>query len=117
MMGWPATAGGGVVGIVTLKSMPVPLRDTVCVVDGEASSVIVIVAGPRAPTAPGVKVTLMSHVKVGATVEPFVQVVPVAAMAKSAALVPLITTVAMCRVEPPGFVTVILDGELAVDTP
>lgn len=104
-------------GMATLKSMPVPVRDTVCVVDGDASSVIVSVAGPRAPTAPAVKITLMSHVRLGATVEPFVQVVPAAATAKSAALVPLIATVVMCRVEPPGFVTVILDGALAVDTP
>jgi hypothetical protein len=81
MMGWPAIAGGGGVGGVRVKSMPVPERDTVCVVDGEASSVNVSVAGPRAPTAPGEKVTLMSQVKVGATVDPFVQVVPVVAMA------------------------------------
>ena len=110
VMGCPATTAAGGVGTVTVKSIPVPESETVCVVLGDASSVIVSVAGPRAPTAAGVNVTLMSQLAAGATVEPFVQVVPVVAIAKSAAFVPLIATVVMCSVEPPGFVTVILDA-------
>jgi len=73
--------------------MPVPVRVAVCVV-GVALSVTVTVA-VRAPTAPGLKVILMTQVE-GAVVatgsdEPLVQVVPVA-IAKSAALAPEICT-------------------------
>ena len=103
-------------GPVSAKSMPVPDRDAVCVV-GEASSVNVTVAGPRAPTTGGVNVKLRSQLAPAATVAPFVQVVPVAATAKSAALVPLIATLVICSGEPPGLVRVILDGLLVVATP
>jgi hypothetical protein len=100
-----------------VKSIPVPDRDTVCVVDGDASSVIVTVAGPRAPTAVGANVKLMTQLAPTATVEPLVQVVPVDAMAKSPELVPLIATVVICSVEPPGLVTVIVEALLVVPTP
>jgi hypothetical protein len=103
-------------GPVSAKSIPVPDRVAVCIV-GDASSVNVTVAGPRAPTLPGVNAMLTSQVGVGATVEPFVQVVPAAAILNSAALVPLIATVVICSGEPPGFVSVILDGLLVVATP
>jgi hypothetical protein len=116
VMGWPAVAGVGGVGTDRVKEMPVPESETVCVV-GDASSVIVKVAGPRAPAAAGVNVTLMTQLAAGATVDPFVQVVPVGAIAKSVALVPLIATVLMCRVEPPGLVTVMVEALLAVPTP
>jgi hypothetical protein len=71
VMGCPATTAAGGVGTVTVKSIPVPESETVCVVLGDASSVMVSVAGPRAPTAAGVNVTLMSQLAAGATVEPF----------------------------------------------
>ena len=100
-----------------MKSIPVPDRDTVCVVVGDASSVIVSVAVPRGPTAAGVNVRLMSQVAFGATVEPFVQVVPVVAMAKSVAFVPPIAALVICNVEPPGLVSVTLDALLTVATP
>jgi hypothetical protein len=58
----------------------------------------------------------MTQFAAGATVDAFVQVVPVA-MAKSPAFVPLIATVLMCRVEPPGLVTVMVEALLAVPTP
>lgn len=115
VMGCPAVAGAGGVGTESAKEIPVPDRDAVCVV-GDASSVIVKVAA-RAPAAAGVNVTLMTQLAAGATVDPFVQVVPVVATAKSPALVPLIATVVMCSVEPPELVTVIDDALLAVPTP
>jgi hypothetical protein len=116
VMGWPAVTGAGCVGTDSVKEIPVPDSDTVCVV-GDASSVIVKVAGPRAPAAPGVNVTLMTQLAAGATVDPFVQVVPVVATAKSVAFVPPIATVLMCSVEPPGLDTVIDEALLAVPTP
>ena len=60
---------------------------------------------------------MMSQLAFGATVEPFVQVVPVVAIAKSAAFVPPIARVVMCSVEPPGFASVTLDALLVVATP
>ena len=60
---------------------------------------------------------MMTQFAAGATVDAFVHVVPVAAMAKSPAFVPLIATVLMCRVEPPGLVTVMVEALLAVPTP
>jgi hypothetical protein len=52
----------------------------VCVV-GLALSVMVTVAGPRAPVAPGVNITMMTHVPPElATLAPFVQVVPEASV-------------------------------------
>lgn len=115
-MGVPAVSGAGGVEIESEKEMPVPESERVCVA-GEASSVTVKVAGPRGPAAAGVNVRLMVQLAAGATVDPFVQVVPVVATAKSAAFVPLIATVAMCNVEPPGFVTVIDEALLVVPTP
>jgi hypothetical protein len=116
VIGVPAAAGAGCVGTDSVKEMPVPESETVCVV-GDASSVIVKVAGPRAPAAPGVNVILMTQLAAGATVDPFVQVVPVVATAKSEALVPLIATVLICSVEPPGLLTVIEEALLAAPTP
>jgi len=91
--------------------------ETVCVVDGDASSVMVKVDGPRAPTAAGVNVRLIVQLAPTATVEPLVQVVPVEAIAKSAALVPLIAKVVICSVAPPGLLTVIEVVALIVATP
>ena len=116
VIGVPAVAAAGGVGTAKAKEMPVPDKEMVCVV-GDASSVTVNVAGPRAPAAPGVKVTLMTQLAAGATVDPFVQVVPVVATAKSAAFVPLIATELMCSVEPPGLVNVMEEALLAVPTP
>jgi len=115
-MGVPAVCGAGGVGTDSVNEMPVPDREAVCVV-GDASSVIVKIAGPRAPDAAGVNITLMTQLAAGATVDPFVQVVPVVATAKSAAFVPLIAMVLMCSVEPPGLLTVMEEGLLAVPTP
>ena len=76
VMGVPAGSGAGGVGTERPKEIPVPDRETVCVV-GDASSVIVKVAGPLAPAAAGLNVRLMTQLADGATVDPFVQVVPV----------------------------------------
>jgi hypothetical protein len=76
-----------------------------------------IVSTPdRDPAAPGVNVMLITHAAVGATVAPFVQVVPVAT-AKSAALVPEIDGAAvMFRLAFPVFVTVTVCAALVVLT-
>ena len=102
-----------------MKSIPVPDRDTVCVVVGDASSAIVRVAA-RPPTLAGVNVTLMVQLANGRTVDPFVHVVPVAATAKSAKLGPLnakALVAAKCSGDPPGLVTVIVEALLVVPTP
>lgn len=102
-----------------VKSIPVPVSVTVCVV-GLALSVMVRAAGPRAPIAPGMKVTVMTQVPPEpATFAPFVQVVPVATV-KSLAFVPVIVTVlaaANARAAPPLFVRVMVCAALAVPTP
>jgi len=60
---------------------------------------------------------LIVHVADGTTVEPLVQVEPVA-IAKSPELVPAgEATVVICSVEPPGLVSVIVEALLAVPTP
>ncbi len=96
---------------MTVAAVPVPVSETVCVV-GLASSVIVSVAA-SAEVVDGVKVTLMMHVPpAGATAVLFTHVVP-AAMAKSAAFVPLMTTVleaAKCNVSVPELVNVTVSG-------
>ena len=115
VMGVPAGSGAGGVGTESEKEIAVPDNETVCVF-GDASSVIVKVAGPRAPAAVGVNVRLMTQLAAGATVDPFVQVVPVVATEKSEAFVPLIATLPICSVEPPGLLTVIVEGALAVPT-
>lgn len=117
LAGDPAGTVTELPGPATVKSSPVPVMVMVCVVVGDALSVRVSVAVPRAPTAPGVNVTLMMQVPAGATLEPFVQVVPVAT-AKSEALVPEIAgTAEKVRATPPGFVTVMVFAALAVPTP
>jgi hypothetical protein len=98
-----------------VKETPVPESEVVCIA-GDASSVIVKVAGPCAPAVVGVNVTLMTQLAAGATVDPFMQVVPVVATANSAALVPLIATLVMCSVEPLGLVNVIEEALLVVPT-
>ena len=65
----------------------------------------------------GLNVRFMAQVPSAATVDPLVHVVPVVAMAKSAAFVPLIASVARCSVEPPGLVSVISVAALVVPTP
>jgi hypothetical protein len=73
----------------------------------------------RAPNAPGLNVTLITHVPLGAvTVAEFVQVVP-AAIAKSAAFVPLIVTAldaARVTVPVPVFVSVTVTAAPVVFT-
>jgi len=64
-----------------------------------------------------VKVSITSQLALGATVDPFVHVVPVAAIAKSDAFVPLIAKLVICNVEPPGFASETLEAALAVPTP
>jgi hypothetical protein len=66
-----------------------------------------------------VNVTLKTQLAAAATVDPFVQVVPVAEIAKSPALAPLNAkafTLAKCSEDPPGFVMVIDDALLVLDT-
>ena len=116
VIGVPAVSGVGSVGTDKVKEIPVPVNVSVCVV-GVASSVIVNVAGPRAPAAAGVNVTLMTQLAEAATVDPFVQVVPDVATAKSPAFVPLIATVLMCSGDPPGLFTVTDEALLVVPTP
>jgi hypothetical protein len=115
VMAVPAGSGAGGVGTEIVKEIAVPDSETVCVV-GDASSVIVKVAGPRAPAAVRVNVRLITQLAAGATVDAVVQVVPVVATEKSEALAPLITTPLMCSVEPPGLLTVIVEGPLVVPT-
>src|SRR3989441_10850628 len=74
--------------------MPVSERDTVCGVSA-ASSVMIAVA-VRALAAVGVKVRLRTQLAPAASVAPFMQVVPEAS-AKSPALAPPSTAVAMLR--------------------
>ena len=119
MIGDPAVAGAGVEEF-TAKSMPTPDSETVCVVPlvPPALSVKVSVAGPRLPAAPGVNVRLTTQFAPGATFDPLVQVVPVAAIAKSPALVPEIVGAAeKVSATPPELVTVTVCGALAVPTP
>lgn len=110
---WPLKASGEGDTVATgAAAVPVPERLMVWVV-GEALSVMVSVAGPRAPRAPGVKVTLMVQVSVGATRLLLVQVVPLAT-AKSAELAPEMATAVepKTRLPVPLFFTVIDCGEL-----
>lgn len=107
---------------VNVKSMPVPLRVTVCVEPATppTSSVIVSVAGPRVPVAPGVNVTLITQVPPEPeTLAPLVHVVP-EATAKSLAFVPeMPTAFAAARVSlaPPLLVIVMVCALLATFTP
>ena len=73
------------------KVTPVPVSVTVCVTGAVATapSKIVSVAGPRAPVAVGVKITLIVHVPDGATGVAVVHV-EVVATEKSVAFVPVI---------------------------
>lgn len=81
-----------------------------------ALSKMLSVAGPRAPPAPGVIVTLMTHELPTGIAAPFVHVVP-PAMAKSLALVPAIVGVeVMFSVAVPKFVTVTEWAALVVPT-
>lgn len=116
--GTPATAGTAGTETATVKSMPVPVKDSICVVPAAPPESSVIVSVPaRAFTAAGVNVSMMSQLASAATVDPFVHVVPVAAIAKSAAFAPLIASVARCNVDPPELVSVTLVAALAVPTP
>jgi len=88
--GCPAGTVFGAGGVAGAKSMPVPFSVTVCVVAGDALSVNVRVAWPRAPAAPGVNTALYVHVPpAGGTGVPATQVVPAPAL-KSPELVPVI---------------------------
>ena len=83
---------------------PVPVRFTTCVV-GLASSVNVTVAA-CAPSAVGVNVSFTTQFAPAATVDAFVQVVPVVTIANWLAFVPPRTTVLMCSVSVPPLVNV-----------
>jgi hypothetical protein len=75
---------------LAVGAVPVPFSVTVCG-DAVALSLTLSVA-VRAPVAPGLNVSLMTHAPLGAVkIAPFVHVVPVA-FAKSAAFVPVIVT-------------------------
>src|SRR5712691_8957133 len=99
-------------------AVPVPFRVTDCG-EGFALSATFRVA-VRAPVAPGVNVTLMTHVFPGpgeaAITAPFVQVVPTVTTAKSPALVPVIESAGVLRVTEafPLFVRVTVDVALVV---
>src|SRR2546426_1015941 len=96
---------------VTAGAMPVPARDIDCGLSA-ASSVMVTVA-VRALAAVGVKVRLRTQLAPAASVAPLMQVVPEAS-AKSPALAPPSTAVAMLRGAVPFFVRIRLPPRSAL---
>jgi hypothetical protein len=108
----------GVLGLSVAAGGVTPVSATVCVepVTPLLSSVNVSVA-VLVPTAVGVNVTLQVQLPLeAATLEPLVQVVPPAAMAKSPELAPVIVTVAKWSAVVPVFVSVPPIGALVVLT-
>jgi len=102
---------------LAVGAVPVPFSVTVC--DEPVALSLTVSVAVRAPNAPGLNVTLITHVPLGAvTVTEFVQVVP-AAIAKSAAFVPLIVTAldaARVTVPVPVFVSVTVTAAPVVFT-
>src|SRR5579864_6454795 len=107
--------GTGLGATATLASTPVPLRVVCCGLAGASSATLTVAV--RAPAAPGVKVTLMTHdPPLAVNTKLATQVVP-AVMAKSALFAPvMVTGVPAVRVEfnVPELVTVRLDTALVV---
>jgi hypothetical protein len=97
----------------TTGAVPVPNRVTLCGLPAALS--VIVTAAFRAPTAVGVKVTLIVQLAFGATGLPAAQVVPVAS-AKSPALAPVNPTLVKVRFAVPLLVTVTVCAALVVVT-
>jgi hypothetical protein len=89
-------------GVVTVKSSPVPFRLTVCLLPVELLSLSVVVKVPvRGPPASGVKVILIVHEPLAATLVPQLLVCAkfplVATLATVSAALPVFESVTACE--------------------